>query len=378
MTGTTLAPVSVLRSGAQPRRVALVEFFGIGGTADYTDCLARALAARGIRVAVVTSSLFSPILPNPPYEIVRAFTYGPGQPKPWKALQLARALRPARAFLQTFNPDVIHAQGTVLPVVERFLYRGLRVPLVCTVHDARAHERRPWLGSFTAFYRDFPWLICHSDSTRRQVQRAIPRARIAVVPHGAYTALVTPLPTTGDARHRLELPAASRIALFFGFIRPYKGLELFLDGLEIARRQGHDLVGLVAGRPLYDVSGSVERARQTGVPVSWHLRFILREEIATFFAAANVVALPYLDTSDSGAFELAAAFGKPVVVSDAGGLREAFSRYGYGSVVPPRNAPALARALLGPYPAARIGDGQNTWSAVAASTEAVYREALGG
>jgi glycosyltransferase involved in cell wall biosynthesis len=79
-----------------------------------------------------------------------------------------------------------------------------------------------------------------------------------------------------------------------------------------------------------------------------------------------------------GAFELAAAFGKPVVVSDAGGLSEAFSRYGYGSVVPPRNAPELARALLGPYRPARLDDGRNTWSTVAASTEAVYREVLGG
>ncbi|HTD78562.1 MAG TPA: hypothetical protein VK898_13070, partial [Chloroflexota bacterium] len=52
------------RPAAQPQpatRVALVEFFGVGGTADYTDCLARALAARGMTVAVVTSSLFEPL-----------------------------------------------------------------------------------------------------------------------------------------------------------------------------------------------------------------------------------------------------------------------------------------------------------------------------
>jgi D-inositol-3-phosphate glycosyltransferase len=357
-------------------RVALVEFFGIGGTADYTDCLARALAARGIEVAVVTSSLFEPVLPDPPYEIVRPFVYASTQPKPRKAMQLARALDPARDFLERFHPDVVHAQGTVLPVIERFLYRGLPAVTVCTVHDARAHERRPWLGSFSGFYGGFDWLICHSESTKRKVRDALPSARIEVVPHGLYTALATTLPDAAEARRQLHLPPKSRVALFFGFIRRYKGLDLFLEALQVARTQGHDLIGLVAGRPMYDVGHRVEQARRDGVPIAWHLGFIAKEEIATFFAAADVVALPYVDTSDSGAFELAAAFRKPVVVTNAGGLAEAFARYGYGALVPERTAQAVARGLLGPYPPAPVNRGDNTWEAVAAQTEAIYAQAL--
>jgi glycosyltransferase involved in cell wall biosynthesis len=367
------------RQAVQPRRptrVALVEFFGVGGTADYTDCVARALATRGMTVAVVTSSLFEPLVPDPPYEIVRPFVYSSAQPKARKAMQLARALDPARDFLERFQPDVVHAQGTVLPVIEQFLYRGLRAVTVCTVHDARAHERRPWLGSFSGFYGGFDWLICHSESTRQKVREALPTARIDVVPHGLYTPLVTALPDQAVARRELQLPPGSRVALFFGFIRRYKGLDLFLESIQVAQREGHDLIGLVAGRPLYDIRRRVEQARREGVPVAWHLRFIAREEIATFFAAADVVALPYIDTSDSGAFELAAAFGKPVVVTNAGGLAEAFARYRYGAVVFERTAPAVAHALLGPYPPAPVSRGDNSWEAVAARTEAIYAEAL--
>ena len=361
---------------AVPRRVALVEFFGIGGTADYTDCLARALAGRGIEVAVVTSSLFEPLLPDPPYEIVRPFVYASTQPKARKAMQLARALDPAREFLERFKPEVVHAQGTVLPVIERFLYRGLATATVCTVHDARAHERRPWLGSFSGFYGGFDRLICHSQSTRQKVMASLPGARIDVVPHGVYSPLASPLPDAAAARGQLHLPSGSRVALFFGFIRRYKGLDLFLEAIRAARTEGHDLIGLVAGRPLYDVGQRMERARRDGLPVAWHLRFIAKEEIATFFAAADVVALPYVDTSDSGAFELAAAFRKPVVVTNAGGLAEAFARYGYGELVPERSAPAVARALMGPYPPAPAPRGDNSWEAVAAQTETTYREAL--
>lgn len=357
-------------------RVALVEFFGVGGTADYTDCLARALAARGIQVSVITSSLFEPLSSNPPYEVVRSFVYASSQPKPYKALQLARAIRPARAYLEILKPDVVHAQGTVLPAVERFFYRDLRAVTVCTVHDARAHERRPLLGSFAAFYRRFDQLICHSESTRHQVEAALPNARVAVVPHGRYSPLAGPLPAREAARLELKLPREGTVALFFGFIRPYKGLELFLDALRAAHRNGQPLVGLIAGRPLYDVGPSIERAQRDGLPLASHLRFIRREEIARFFAAADIVALPYVDTSDSGAFELAAAFRRPVVVTDAGGLPEAFARYGYGRVLPERNAAALAEALLASYPEPLIVAESNSWARVAAQTELVYQQAL--
>ena len=166
------------------------------------------------------------------------------------------------------------------------------------------------------------------------------------------------------------------MALFFGFIRRYKGLDLFLEALQVARSEGHDLIGLVAGRPLYDVGQRMERARRDGLPVAWHLRFIAKDDIATFFAAADVVALPYTDTSDSGAFELAAAFRKPVVVTNAGGLGEAFARYRYGALVEERSASAVARALMGPYPPAPPPSSDNSWEAVAAQTETTYQEAL--
>src|SRR5256884_8332775 len=145
-------------------------------------------------VAVVTSSLFQPLDNDPPYEIVRPFVYASAQPKAKKAMRLAMALEPARDFLERFAPDIVHAQGTVLPVIERFLYRGLRAVTVCTVHDARAHERRPWLGSFSGFYGGFDRLICPSESAKQKVLVALPGARIDVGPPGGYSPPAPALP----------------------------------------------------------------------------------------------------------------------------------------------------------------------------------------
>jgi glycosyltransferase involved in cell wall biosynthesis len=130
---------------------------------------------------------------------------------------------------------------------------------------------------------------------------------------------------------------------------------------------------------MYDISSARRRARDAGIDVHWHLRHIPRDEIGVYFAAADVVVLPYLDTSDSGVLELAAAFGRPVVVSRSGGLEEAFARYGYGEVVPPRNPHALAAAIQRHHdPALRQAPPSNSWGDVAVGHESLYRGLLAG
>jgi glycosyltransferase involved in cell wall biosynthesis len=176
----------------------------------------------------------------------------------------------------------------------------------------------------------------------------------------------------------LHLAPDARVALMFGFIRPYKGLDVFLEAVRLAAGRDPAVVGMVAGRPLYDISASRRTATLRRCPVRWDLRFIPREDLATFFAAADVVILPYIDTSDSGCLELAAAFAKPVVVTSTGGMEEAFQRYGNGRVVPPGDAAALAEAMLATYPdRPDASPALNSWEHVASRSEALYVDLLG-
>ena len=359
-----------------PLRIALLEFYGVGGTADYTDCLASALVEQGHSVLLVTSSLFEPQSSTPGYEVARVFRYTSAQSKPLKALKLGASLRAAHGALRRFAPHVVHAQGTVMPVLEKQFYASLHGPLrVCTVHDVEGHERRPWLGSYTALYRAFDALVCHSRFSRARVRDALPHMPVAVIPHARYTPLLSERPDRAAARQSLGLPPDARVALQFGFIRRYKGLDLFVEAIARGARLDPTLVGVVAGRPLYDVSAVVRDAELRTLPLHFHLRFIPRAELGTYFAAADVVALPYIDTSDSGMLELAAAFDVPVVTSSAGGLAEAFGRYGRGALVPVNDASALAEALVRDHtePAAGGGGGSGiTWDEVAERSVALY------
>jgi glycosyltransferase involved in cell wall biosynthesis len=356
-----------------------VEFYGVGGTADYTNCLARALAQRGHDVAVVTSSLFEPLEERPEFRIMRVFQYRPSQPKVYKAVKLAGSLGVTRRVLRRFQPDVVHAQGAVIPVIERSLYRGLHPAVrVCTVHDVEGHERRHWLGSFARFYAGFDALICHSSSSQERIRAVLPGVSVSMIPHGRYTPLAVRQHERSEARALLHIPEGARVALMFGFIRPYKGLDLFLDAVGLASRSDPTVLGVVAGRPLYDVSASRRAADRRGIPVRWDLGFIPRDDVASYFAAADVVALPYVETSDSGVIELAAAFGRPVVVTSAGGMAEAFERYGVGRLVPSGDVAALAEAMLGSYDPASGSPVLNSWESVATRTESLYRDLLAG
>jgi len=355
-----------------------LEWFGLGGTADYTECLARALAQKGDEVLVVTSTAFRASDTSPEFSTACVFDYSPNHAKARKAMQLGVGLLRARKVIEGFKPDVVHVQGTILPLLEGAFHRTLgSFATVCTVHDVVGHEHRPWLGSYERFYAKFDCLICHSETSARQLRKRLAGVPSRVIPHGSYEFLAGSETTKEGARQRLNIPLDARVVLLFGFIRRYKGLDLLLDALMLAKRNERPMLALVAGRPLYNISASVERARRDELAVIWHPSYIPREDIGLFFSASDIVVLPYLDTSDSGAFELAVAYGKPVVVTAAGGLAEAFDTYRFGAVVPRNNASLLATALGRDY-VRGANTRNNSWTAVADSTRAVYRDVTRG
>ena len=82
-----------------------------------------------------------------------------------------------------------------------------------------------------------------------------------------------------------------------------------------------------------------------GERVIFHFRFIPDSEIATYFAAADVVLAPYRTEAQSGVALTAFHFGRPVIASNVGGLPEIVKDGENGFVIPPDDANALASAI---------------------------------
>ncbi len=202
-----------------------------------------------------------------------------------------------------------------------------------------------------------------------------------MIHHGAFKHLTAqaqemPLPE--------ELQAVSSpVVLFFGLLRPYKGLDTLLEAWR--RVQGAEL--WVVGRPRMALEPLRARAP---AGVRFVPRFVSDAELPAFFRRADVVVLPYARTERldwSGVLATALAFGKPSVISDVGGFGEVAAA-GAARLVAPDDPAALAGAiesLLGD-PQAREGlawgaltaaKGEYSWETAARETLALYRDLVG-
>jgi glycosyltransferase involved in cell wall biosynthesis len=223
---------------------------------------------------------------------------------------------------------------------------GARVVFVC--HNALPHESFPFARALGRLALDEATsLIALSTGVATELRALIPRSTVEVVPHPAYDVLA-PDPTTFDERvahwrERLQL-GETKVILFFGNVRPYKGVSDLVDAFaQMRARTGTTLV--VAGtffEPLESYERQIESLGLTSC-VRLIPEYVPNEEVAALFSLADLVVLPYRSASQSGVIPIAAMLRKPVVATSVGGLAEALD--GSGSLVPPNDPAALAAAI---------------------------------
>jgi glycosyltransferase involved in cell wall biosynthesis len=315
-------------------------------TPPYDRALAGALARAGAQVRLVTSEfVYGPVPEADGYEVHELFyrrAAGPVGSRRRAATKLAEHIPDMLRYRRLARgADVVHFQWLAVPVADvRLLPRGR--PLVLTAHDLLPREPRP--GQLAAQRRIFDTvdaIVVHSDYGRAQlVDRAgLPADTVHVIHHGAFEHL------TRQAREA-PLPEDLRlvgvpVVLFFGLLRPYKGIEVLLE----AWRGIGDAELWIVGRPRMPLE-PLQAAAPPGV--RFVPRFISDAELPIYFRRADVVVLPYTRTErfdQSGVLATALAFGKAIVLSDIGGFGEVAAT-GAARLVPPDDPDALREVLV--------------------------------
>jgi glycosyltransferase involved in cell wall biosynthesis len=356
-------------------------------TLPYDHALAAALAAAGAEVELITSRFAYGDAPQPDGYTVRELFYRHARGAPGSRARLVGKLVEHVPNMRRYRgvasaADVVHFQWLAVQAVDRWLLPGR--PTVLTAHDLLPREPRAGQVRFQRrLYDAVDAVVVHSESGRGLLagELGIGAAKVRVIPHGAFEHLTrlpreVPLPD--------ELGAVqSPVALFFGLLRPYKGVDVLLD----AWRGVEDAELWVVGRPRMPIEPLRSRAPAN---VRFIPRYVSDAELPAFFRRADVVVLPYSRTErfdQSGVLATALAFGKATVVSDVGGFGEVAAA-GAARLVPPGDRAALQNALVAllgdPRERERLASGalaaasgRYSWQEAARQTLALYRELVG-
>ncbi len=262
-----------------------------------------------------------------------------------KALAFLRRREAEFLLLEWWTGTVLHSY-LALAAVARL--QGTRV--VVEFHEAldTGEAEHVWVDRYVRalsplLFRMAEGFVVHSEFDRALVRErlSLPDRPIVVIPHATYDNY------TGEAPERAA-PAGVCNILFFGVIRPFKGLEDLVAAFgSLPRAEAERFWLTVVGEtwegwetPADLIERSPHRDRITFVN-----RYVEDREVGAFFAGADVVALPYHRSSQSGPLHVAMAHGLPVVITGVGGLIEAVEGYEGAIVVPPHDPPALRDAL---------------------------------
>jgi len=187
-----------------------------------------------------------------------------------------------------------------------------------------------------------------AEAEEQRLGALLPRAivRRTFLPTCAGLAEAERLLPSEEARQRLGLDPVTPVALFFGFVRAYKGLRFLLEAMPEVLTQV-DVHLLIVGEFWDDKQEYLQIVNRLclGGAVTIVDQYVPNEEIALYFSAADVVVLPYLDVTQSAVLQLAYGFGKPVIATMVGGLPDMVEHEQTGLIVQPASSTALAAAL---------------------------------
>ncbi|HEU4904515.1 MAG TPA: glycosyltransferase family 4 protein [Solirubrobacterales bacterium] len=356
-------------------------------TPPYDRALAAALARGGAEVELLTSRfLYGPVPAAEGYRVRECFYRRSAarglEARGRRAFKLAEHLPDMLRFRRDADADVIHYQWLTVPALDAVLLPALR-PRVMTAHyvlPPRPSRRR--LAAARRSFGAMDAVVAHSEHGAQRLRDVVglDRDRVRTIHHGAFDYL-TRLDEEKPLPPELE-GAEGPVILFFGLLRPYKGIDTLLQAFR--ELKGAEL--WIAGNPRMAIAPLESLAAEAPGRVRFLPRFVEDAEIPALMRAADIVVLPYRDAEHSGVLYAALAFGKPMVLSAVGGFPEVAAE-GAAKLVPPEDPTALAAALdelvgdeaarmeLG-RAAANAANSSYSWDEAARQTSALYRELL--
>jgi glycosyltransferase involved in cell wall biosynthesis len=252
------------------------------------------------------------------------------------------------------NPDIIVVRywlpfmGPCLGTVLRLIKKNKHTKVICIADNIIPHEKRPGDDLFTRYFlKPIDGFITMSQKVLNDL-KPLSNKPAQFINHPLYDNFGNALPQH-DALQHLKLDPNRRWMLFFGFIRPYKGLKLLLEAMHLLKTNGwleKEKISLLIAGEFYDDPAPYHQLieqYQLQNNINLHTDFIPDSEVRYYFSAANRVVQPYLQATQSGVTPLAYHFNVPMLVTRVGALADLVPP-AIGEVAEP-NAESLAEHI---------------------------------
>jgi glycosyltransferase involved in cell wall biosynthesis len=378
-----------------------------GKDRPYAFGLARALATQNVRLDVVGSDeVDSPEMHVTP-RLKFLNLHGSMRPASLRK-KIARVLAcyiRLGLYAATASPKVLHILwNNNFELFDRTLlmlyYRLLGKKIAITAHNINAGQRDSADSTLNRItlriqYRLADHIFVHTKKMKRQLCESfgVREDAVTTIRHPINNAFPDTDLTSIQAKQRLGIRSGEKTMLFFGRLRPYKGLEYLLSAFDqlSAVYPGYRLI--IAGESkkgseayFNDVQSQISSHANREQIIS-RIEFIPDQDAELYLKAADVMVLPYRDIFQSGVLFLAYSFGLPVVASDVGSFREEIVEGKTGFVCKPCDSVDLAKALrtyfesdlylgLGRYrrEIQEYAYVEHSWDAVAKLTREAYEQ----
>lgn len=190
-------------------------------------------------------------------------------------------------------------------------------------------------------------IMVHNEYSKKEIEKLNITEisnKTVVIPHGHFNTLNKQQLEKSEAHRLLQLDSSKIYLLFFGQIKPVKGLSLLIEALSLLPEKFHLII---AGKPQYSLSEINNRLQELNLSnrIKKDLRYITNKERNVYFSAADASVLPYTKIYQSGVLLMSMSYGIPPVTSDLPAFKEIISNTENGMLFQSENANDLAEKI---------------------------------
>ena len=255
-------------------------------------------------------------------------------------LQLKRE-RPDLIIVRYWIPFLAPCLGMICRIAKS----NKHTKVIAIVDNMVPHEKRMGDKMLTRYFaKSVDGFITMSNKVSEDVKQFSTKP-IVLSPHPIFNHFGEAI-SKEAARKILNIGVDEKIILFFGYIRPYKGLDLLLNAMATNAIKHANIKLLIVGefyedaQPYHDLIKTLALEERLII----HLEFVPDNEVKNYVCAADFIIQPYKNATQSGVTPLAYYFEKPMLVTNVGALADSVPNGKVGEVVEP-NADAIAKGI---------------------------------